>query len=66
MLPARARGRAQWLRDSQLLLDAGRAAFAAAKAKDVPALEALNDRLYESCVACHQHFRPGYGKQPGP
>ena len=28
-------------------------------------LEALNDELYQSCVTCHEHFRPGYGKRPG-
>jgi hypothetical protein len=66
MLPAHARGRTQWLQDARLLLEAGRAAFAAAKARDVPALEALSDRLYESCVTCHQHFRPGYGRRPPP
>jgi hypothetical protein len=65
MLPAHARGRAQWLADARLMLDAGKKAFAAAKAKDVAALEALNDELYQSCVVCHQHFRPGYGKRPG-
>jgi hypothetical protein len=65
MLPAHARGRAQWLADARLMLDAGKKAFAAAKAKDVAALEALNDELYQSCVVCHEHFRPGYGKRPG-
>ena len=65
MLPDRARGRAQWLADAHLLLEAGRKAFAAAKAKDVPALEALNDEMYQACVRCHEHFRPGYGKRPG-
>ena len=35
------------------------------RAKDVAALEALNDELYQSCVTCHEHFRPGYGKRPG-
>jgi len=65
MLPAHARGRAQWLDDARLMLDAGRKAFVAAKARDVAALEALNDELYQSCVTCHEHFRPGYGKRPG-
>ena len=65
MLPSRARGRAQWLDDARLMLEAGRKAFAAAKAKDVAALEALNDEMYQSCVTCHEHFRPGYGKRPG-
>lgn len=65
LMPSRARGRAQWLADATLMLEAGRKAFAAATAKDVAALEALNDELYQSCVVCHQHFRPGYGKRPG-
>jgi cytochrome c556 len=65
MLPAHARGRAQWLADARVMLEAGKKAFAAAKAKDLAALEALNDELYQSCVTCHQHFRPGYGKRPG-
>lgn len=64
MMPSRARGRAQWLEDATLMLEAGRKAFVAAKAKDVAALEALNDEMYQSCVVCHQHFRPGYGVRP--
>jgi hypothetical protein len=66
LLPAHARGRSRWLDDARLMRDAGRKAFVAAKAKDVAALEALNDELYQSCTTCHQHFRPGYGKRPGP
>lgn len=65
LLPAHARGRAQWIADTRLMLDAGKKAFEAAKAKDVAALEALNDALYQSCVTCHEHFRPGYGRRPG-
>lgn len=65
LLPAHARGRAQWIADTRLMLDAGKKAFEAAKAKDVAALEALNEALYQSCVTCHEHFRPGYGKRPG-
>jgi cytochrome c556 len=65
LLPAHARNRAQWIADTRLMLDAGKKAFEAAKAKDVAALEALNDALYQSCVTCHEHFRPGYGKRPG-
>lgn len=64
LLPAHTRGRAQWTADARLMLEAGRKAFAAAKAKDVAALEALNDEMYQSCVTCHEHFRPGYGKRP--
>lgn len=62
MMPGRARDPGQWMRDSRLMLDAGWAAFKAAKAKDVAALEALSDQLYASCVTCHKNYRPDYGK----
>jgi cytochrome c556 len=52
------------VQDAKLMLDAGTAAFKAAKAKDVAALDALNDKLYTSCTTCHQHYRPNYGKRP--
>jgi len=64
MMPSRARGRDQWISDARLMLDAAMAAFKAAKAKDVAALEALSDQLYESCTTCHRNFRPNYGKKP--
>jgi hypothetical protein len=64
MMPGRARDQDRWMRDAQLMLEAGRAAFRAAKAKDVAAIDALNDRLYTSCTSCHQHYRPGYGRRP--
>ncbi len=65
MMSSRARGREQWLKDAKLMLDVGSAAFKAAKAKDLAALEAMSDQLYVSCTTCHTHFRPGYGKKPG-
>jgi hypothetical protein len=64
LLPIYARDQDRWMKDAKLMLDAGTAAFKAAKAKDLPALEALNDKLYESCVTCHQHYRANYGKRP--
>jgi hypothetical protein len=62
MMPGRARDDDQWMRDAQLMLDAGEAAYRAAKDRDVEGLVALNDALYESCVTCHSHYRPGYGR----
>jgi hypothetical protein len=59
--PTRARGRDQWISDGRLLVDASAAAIAATKTHDVVALASLNDALYQSCVQCHQHYRPGYG-----
>jgi hypothetical protein len=64
MMPGRARDQDRWMQDAKLMLDAGRAAYRAARAKDVPALEALNDQLYTSCTSCHQHYRPNYGRRP--
>lgn len=66
MMPGRARDQGQWMKDAKLMLDAGNAAFKAAKAKDVGALEALSDQLYESCVTCHKNYRPDYGKPKPP
>jgi hypothetical protein len=64
MMPGRSRDEDRWMQDATLLLDAGRAAYRAARAKNVKALEALSDRLYESCTSCHQHYRPNYGRRP--
>jgi hypothetical protein len=64
MMPGRARDQDRWMQDAKLLLDAGRAAYRAARAKDVPGLDALNDQLYTSCTSCHQHYRPNYGRRP--
>lgn len=66
MMPGRARDQDRWMQDAKLMLDAGRAAFRAAKAKDVAALDALSDQLYTSCTSCHQHYRPNYGRRPSP
>jgi hypothetical protein len=66
MMPGRARDQDRWMQDAKLMLDAGRTAFRAARAKDIAALEAVSDQLYESCTSCHQHYRPNYGRRPPP
>ena len=66
MLPGRARDQKQWMADSKLLLEAGTAALAAVKARDVAAISALSDQLLESCTSCHRHYRPNYGKPKPP
>ena len=62
MMPAHARDQDRWMADAKRLRDAGAAAFKAAKARDLAALDALNDELYQSCTLCHQHYRPNYGR----
>jgi hypothetical protein len=66
MMPGRARDQDRWMQDAKLMLEAGRAAYRAARSKDLAALEALSDQLYESCTSCHQHYRPNYGRRPTP
>jgi hypothetical protein len=63
MMPGRARDQDQWMADSELLLNAGEEAYRAAKDRDVEALVALNEALYQSCVTCHRHYRQGYGRR---
>ena len=62
LMQGRRRDDERWVADTKLMIDAGASAFAAATSKDVDALVALNDALYESCVTCHRHYRPNYGR----
>jgi hypothetical protein len=62
MMPVRSPDQDQWMKDAQLMLDAGAAAFRAALDQDVDKLIELNDAVYQSCVVCHLHYRPDYGK----
>lgn len=64
MMASRVRDQGNWIKDSQMLVDAGAAAYKAALAKDVDAVRAVNDQLYAACVTCHQQYRPNYGKRP--
>ena len=48
------------------MLDAAWRAFTAAKARNLEAVEAVSDQLYESCVSCHKAYRPNYGKRKPP
>lgn len=64
MMPGRMRDEDRWLEDAKLLQDVGIAAFKLAKAKDVEGLTNLNEQLYQSCVVCHMHYRPAYGRRP--
>jgi len=63
MMDNRARDRADWIKDSKMLVDVGAAAFRAAQAKDLDAILALNDDLNTACVTCHQQYRPNYRRR---
>jgi hypothetical protein len=60
MMGTRARDQGDWIKDAKLLVDAGNAAYKAARAKDLNAVVAVNDQLYAACVTCHQQYRPNY------
>ena len=60
MMGTRARDQGDWIKDAKLLVDAGAAAFKAARAKDLNAVVAVNDQLYAACVTCHAQYRPNY------
>lgn len=64
IMKGRARDQSNWIRDSKMLVNVGAAAYKAATAKDVAAIQALNDQLYAACVTCHQQYRPNYHKKP--
>jgi hypothetical protein len=64
MAPNRAKDNDQWMKDAQLLWDAGNRAFAFAKVKDFEGMKSLNADLYEACQSCHVHYRPGYRRRP--
>ncbi len=64
MMPGRARDQGNWITDSKLMIDAGAAAYKAARAKDLDGVRAVNDQLYQSCVSCHTQYRADYPKRP--
>jgi hypothetical protein len=63
MAENRAKDKDRWMKDAMLLWEVGNKAFKASKAKDLDALKALNDDLYEACQSCHEHYRPGYKRR---
>ena len=66
MMGRRARDQGDWIKESQEMVDVGAAAYKAALAKDLPGIVALNQRLNDACVACHQQYRPNYRKRKQP
>jgi hypothetical protein len=62
LMGSRARDQDRWVKDTKLMIDAGKAAYKAAQKKDMPAILDLNEQLTASCTTCHVHYRPNYGK----
>jgi len=66
MMPGRARDQDNWVKDAKMMVDAGSAAFKAARLKDMDGVRAVNDQLYASCVTCHEQYRTNYPKRRQP
>jgi cytochrome c556 len=54
----RARDQGDWMKNARMLVDAGAAAYRAARAKDTNALIAVDTPINASCVSCHKQYRP--------
>lgn len=62
LMPGRARDQGNWIKDTRMMIEAGAAAFKAARAKDIEGIRAVSDALAESCVLCHRQYRTDYPK----
>jgi hypothetical protein len=58
MMRGRARDQGEWITNAKMLVDAGTAAYRAARNKDTSALTALEAPINGSCVSCHKLYRP--------
>ena len=64
MMPGRSRDQGEWARNARLLVDAGGAAYRAARAKDAVALAGLDASINASCLGCHKQYRPNVHPRP--
>jgi len=53
MIGVRAKGEGPWMIMSRSLIEAGKATLEAVEAKDVDAVFAVGERLYNACETCH-------------
>ena len=53
--------RADWIKDVQTLREAGRAAYQAARKKDVDAMVDVSGTISDACSACHDVYREKKG-----
>ena len=49
---------ADWKKNAQLMSDAGNAALAAARGRNLPALVEANGKLVQACEDCHKQYKP--------
>jgi hypothetical protein len=58
LLPGRSKDKGEWEKNAKALVERGSLAFKAANAKDAKAIEAIGDKIDETCEACHAIYLP--------
>ena len=67
LLPNRLRDQGDWIKETKVMIDLATTAYRAALAKDMDGILAVNDKLTDSCIVCHQQYRANYPKRaPAP
>ncbi|HLG96153.1 MAG TPA: hypothetical protein VKX49_07565 [Bryobacteraceae bacterium] len=64
IMPNRARDQGDWIKESKVMIDLAAEAYRAALAKNIDGIVAVNDKLADSCIVCHQQYRANYPKRP--
>jgi hypothetical protein len=64
-MPGPRRESGQLDQGSKMMIDAGAAAFKAARAKNLEGIRAVSEALSESCIACHRQYRSDYPQTKG-
>ena len=62
MIGDRAKDQGEWMKASQVLVDAGTAAFKAAEAKNADGVMMAGDAIYNACEGCHMKYQPKTGQ----
>lgn len=63
LLPNRQRDQGDWVKETKVMIDLAATAYRAALAKNMDGILAVNDKLADSCIVCHQQYRANYPKR---
>jgi len=63
LLPNRQRDQGDWVKETKVMIDLATTAYRAALAKDMDGILAINDKLADSCIVCHQQYRANYPRR---
>ena len=66
LLPNRLRDQGDWIKETKVMIDLAATAYRAALAKDMDGILAVDDKLADSCIVCHQQYRKNYPRRTPP